>query len=64
MMATTVARPTEALAVGRAPLHEYGNLGGYSLAEFAWKTGDRHGARLFWLCYLRALANGKVGESL
>ncbi|MFG3051862.1 hypothetical protein ACGFZP_13055 [Kitasatospora sp. NPDC048239] len=64
MIAVTVARPTENTAVGLMPVRELGNLGAYHLARFALKTGDMYGARLFTKSYLRALAGGKVGESL
>ncbi|MEV7770536.1 hypothetical protein [Kitasatospora sp. NPDC086791] len=64
MIAVTVARPTESLAIARMPLIERGSAGAYWLALRAKSVGDAHGALLFAKRYLRALANGNVGEAL
>ncbi|MFF0409102.1 hypothetical protein ACFYUY_01535 [Kitasatospora sp. NPDC004745] len=64
MIAVTVARPTENLAVARTPLIERGSMAAYWLALRAKAAGDTHGALLFAKRYVRAVANGNVGEAL
>lgn len=65
MIAVTVARPTENLAVGLAPKRPTATANPYwllSLMTEALRRGDKHGARLFSLRYLRTLARDVVGE--
>jgi hypothetical protein len=65
MIAVTVARPTENLAVGLASRRptsssEPGFL--LRLMNWALRRGDREGARLFAHRYLRAVNCDRVGE--
>jgi hypothetical protein len=65
MIAVTVARPTENAAIGLAPRRPTAGSNPYWLLDLmrtALRRGDQHGARLFSLRYMRALAHDLVGE--
>jgi hypothetical protein len=65
MIAVTVARPTENAAIGLAPRRPTTSSQPsllLRLSNWALSRGDREGARLFSLRYLRALNSDRVGE--
>ncbi|MFD0405564.1 hypothetical protein [Kitasatospora sp. NPDC127116] len=66
-MSALVARPTENLAIGRVGNRPTAGSEPnilLRLSNWALRRGDREGARLFALRFLRAVNSDRVGEAL